>query len=218
MTNRHAKNSSGIIRHLFGKPEAFAGRSIIFLDRDGIINKKIEGGYVTAWDSFHFLPGIGETLRALSGLGSPIVIVSNQACVGKGLLTSEGLGEITHRFVDQLQRDGARIDAVYYCPHRVEDRCDCRKPRPGLLQEAAHDWAADMRQSVFVGDSPTDLDAAAAAGCNAVIVSEDAAIRRVQNIAVIQIRSTTGIYDAVSKLCTFADSRYPEWQPFSKGP
>jgi histidinol-phosphate phosphatase family protein len=206
---------SEIVRLLFSTPDASAARPAIFLDRDGIINEKIEGGYVTEWSSFQMIPGIRETVRALSGLGLPIVIVSNQACVGKALLTGRHLAQITRRFVEELRRDGARIDAAYYCPHTVEADCRCRKPRPGLLQEAARDWGADLRRSVFVGDSATDLEAATAVGCKAILFSKSApaAGKRPQEDT-LQVSNPDEIYAAVSRLLGLGVSDPDSPQPF----
>ena len=139
------------IRLFFSRPDTTTIKSAVFLDRDGVINKKISGGYVTDWRQFHFLPGIVETIANLASLGKPMIVVSNQAAVEKQLLDRSMLEQITRRFVGALRERGARIDAVYYCPHTPEMNCHCRKPKPGLLEEAAQDWSLDLNSSVLVG-------------------------------------------------------------------
>ncbi len=159
---------NGILRFLFSEPSSGDSSPAIFLDRDGVINKQIFGGYVTEWSQFEFVDGIKRTLAELTALRVPIIVISNQAGIGKGLLSVETLAEITRRFVSELQAEGARVDAVYYCPHVPEARCSCRKPRPNLLWQASRDWRINLPQSVLVGDSESDLQAARLAQCRAI--------------------------------------------------
>jgi histidinol-phosphate phosphatase family protein len=163
---------NGILRFLFSEPSSGDSSPAIFLDRDGVINKQIFGGYVTEWSQFEFVDGIKRTLAELTALRVPIIVISNQAGIGKGLLSVETLAEITRRFVSELQAEGARVDAVYYCPHVPEARCSCRKPRPNLLWQASRDWRINLPQSVLVGDSESDLQAARVAHCRAILLAE----------------------------------------------
>jgi D-glycero-D-manno-heptose 1,7-bisphosphate phosphatase len=166
---------------LFVRQPPERGRSpAIFLDRDGVINERIVGGYVRRWEEFHFIDGAEQALRQIRRLGVPILVISNQAGVGKGLASRHSLEEITTRFVQALARAGARIDAAYYCPHVNQDNCPCRKPRPGLLLQAARDWRLDLSRSVMVGDSLRDLEAAYAAGCRAVLFDSLENVRRAE--------------------------------------
>jgi histidinol-phosphate phosphatase family protein len=153
----------------FSRPRTARLQPGLFLDRDGVINRRIVGGYVTAWSQFTFVRGIKRVLATLTKLDIPLIVVSNQACVGKGMLSPPDLLKITHRFVAALAKSGARIDAVYYCPHTDADNCSCRKPRPGLLERAARDWRLDLTRSVMIGDSQSDLEAARAVSCRAVL-------------------------------------------------
>ena len=162
------------MRLIFTKPPDCGIRPAIFLDRDGVINQRIQGGYVTERRQFKFLPGIKETLASLSELRIPIIVISNQAAIGKGMLDASVLAEMTRRFVSLLATAGARIDAVYYCPHTPEAECPCRKPRPALLKQAARDWRLDLTLSILVGDSVSDLEAARAVGCQAVFLASRA--------------------------------------------
>ena len=160
----------GILRLVFGRP---AGRTegAIFLDRDGVINRRIVGGYVTRWSEFEFLPRAIDGIVALESIHAPIIVISNQAGVGKGLVTVENLGDTTGRLVAAVRERGGRIDAVYYCPHAPSAGCTCRKPKPGLLLQAASDWGIDLRSSLFVGDSPSDVAAARAVGAQPVLIT-----------------------------------------------
>ncbi len=144
-------------------------KSAIFLDRDGVINQN-RSDHVKAWSEFEFLPGAIEALRRLSRLDWPIVVVSNQAAIGRGLMTRETVEDIHSHMVSAVQRAGGRIDGVFYCPHRPEDKCDCRKPRPGLLFHAAQQLQLELKRSFFVGDAETDVLAAKAVGCRPVLV------------------------------------------------
>ena len=167
MSDRHERE---ILTLFFSKIKRGGGSPGIFLDRDGVINRRIEGGYATKWSEFKFIPGIRGAISELSSLKLPIIVVSNQAGVGKGLLPGSRLVSITKRFVTVLRRAGARIDAVYYCPHRASQKCPCRKPKAGLLRRAAADWGLELKKSILVGDSASDARAAKAAGCRSVLM------------------------------------------------
>lgn len=159
------------IRYAFRSPPLCRGRRPgIFFDRDGVINERIRAGYVTHWTGFHFIDGMVPVLRRLSRLRLPMIVVSNQSGVNRGLLGQRSLRQITSRFVDLLARHGARIDAAYYCPHTDEQACSCRKPKPGLLLRAARDYRIDLGRSIMVGDEPRDMEAAAAAGCAGILL------------------------------------------------
>jgi D-glycero-D-manno-heptose 1,7-bisphosphate phosphatase len=115
------------------------------------------------------MPGIRVALKQLASLGLPIIVISNQAAVGKGLLDSACLEEITTRMHHTLLADGTFVAAAYYCIHSPGENCPCRKPRPGLLTQAAEDFQIDLRRSVFIGDADTDVQAGWAAGCKPVL-------------------------------------------------
>ncbi len=105
-----------------------------FLDRDGVINRKPpEGQYVTRWEEMQILPGVAEAIASLSGAGFCAIVVSNQRCVAKGLLTILELDSIHQRLCQKLAKAGAEITEVYYCPHDEHPPCGCRKPAPGML-------------------------------------------------------------------------------------
>ena len=142
----------------------------ILLDRDGVINRRILKGYVTSWEQFEFLPQVLDALRLLTESGYSVIVVSNQACVSKGLTSSETLADITLRFVEEVKRNGGYIDGVYYCPHQDDDGCECRKPKPGLLLQAQREHRFAFADTFLVGDSQRDLMAACQVGCRAILV------------------------------------------------
>lgn len=141
----------------------------IFLDRDGVINEN-RADHVTRWDDFVPVPGALGGVRALSGLGLPIFVVTNQAIVGRGVITAEALDALHTRMCKLIADHGGRVSGVYVCPHRPEDNCNCRKPRPDLFVRAAHEHGLDLGQSYFIGDALTDVAAGQAAGCTTVVV------------------------------------------------
>jgi D-glycero-D-manno-heptose 1,7-bisphosphate phosphatase len=143
----------------------------VLLDRDGVINRRIVGGYVTCWEKFVFLPDALPALRLLTTHNYHVIVVSNQAGVGKGLMTAANLQEITGKFIGEVERNGGRIRSVYYCTHRAEDDCQCRKPKLGLLITAQAEHHFKFEDTFFIGDSESDLLAAQAVGCPFILVS-----------------------------------------------
>jgi D-glycero-D-manno-heptose 1,7-bisphosphate phosphatase len=138
----------------------------VFLDRDGVINRKPpEGQYVTRWEELHLLPDVAGAIGLLNRAGFRVIIVSNQRCVAKGLITVHELESMHLRMCEQLAADGATIDGVYYCPHERWLACSCRKPAPGMLLAAARKHQLDLAASWMIGDSEIDVEAGCNAGC-----------------------------------------------------
>jgi histidinol-phosphate phosphatase family protein len=138
----------------------------VFLDRDGIINRKPpEGRYVIRWEDFHILPGVVEGIALLNRAGFCVIVVTNQRCIAKGLMTVADLEKMHRRMSDFLARAGATIDGIYYCPHEMEPSCSCRKPAPGMLLEAARSRGIELPASWMIGDSDIDVEAGRNAGC-----------------------------------------------------
>ena len=137
-----------------------------FLDRDGVINRNApEGQYVTRWDDFQMLPGVVEGIGQLHQAGYSVIVVTNQRCVAKGLITERDLQSLHRQMTWYLSQAGAAIDAFYYCPHDVEPPCRCRKPAPGMLLDAAGQHGFDLAKSWMIGDSEVDIQAGKNAGC-----------------------------------------------------
>ncbi len=144
---------------------------IVFLDRDGVINEYPgDTKYVTSWSKFYFISGSIQAIRLLKEKGFKVFVVSNQAGVGKGIYSQDELNSLTHKMIDYLRKEGAELDGVYYCIHREEDNCNCRKPKTGLLEEAVSSLREKPEVCFFIGDSFRDMKAARAFGCMAVLV------------------------------------------------
>jgi histidinol-phosphate phosphatase family protein len=168
--------------------KASSGRGpAIFLDRDGVINVRRPGDYVLDWSQFEFVPGIQAALKQLSSLNLPMILVSNQAGVGKGLLDAAKLEEITRRMQKELLAGGVSLTAAFYCTHRADENCDCRKPQPGMLVRAAREFDIDLEHSIFIGDSASDVEAAFAAGCKPVLFGSTAIDARENSSAVNRV-------------------------------
>jgi D-glycero-D-manno-heptose 1,7-bisphosphate phosphatase len=144
----------------------------VFLDRDGVINRKApDGHYVTQWAHVSLLPGVAEAVRRIREAGFQIIVVSNQRAVAKGLISEVGLQFLHLRMWQQLFRGEKGFDAVYYCPHDNDFQCACRKPRPGMLLAAAQDRGIDLAASWMIGDSESDVLAGRSAGCRTIRIS-----------------------------------------------
>jgi len=141
----------------------------IFLDRDGVINEN-RPDYVKSWSEFRFLPGAREAIAKLTRAGHRIVVCTNQAGVARGCLSTKTIDEIHQRMLAHIVEAGGRVEKVYYCPHSKDERCLCRKPRPGMLLRARQELSLDLTNAVFVGDSITDIRAGLAAGVQAILV------------------------------------------------
>ena len=143
----------------------------IFLDRDGVINRnQARGDYVKSWEEFQFLPGALSAIARLTKAGFRLLVVTNQACVGRGIVPWATVQEIHARMIHEIARAGGRIDAVLCCPHTSQAGCDCRKPAPGLLRRAREEYGVDLGQALLVGDSIADVQTAAAVGIPAIMV------------------------------------------------
>ena len=147
----------------------------VFLDRDGTIIE--ESGYLDRLERLVFFPFSIDAVRALNDGGFTVVIVTNQAGIARGIVDEVFVGEAHRHIAERMQAGGARIDGVYYCPHYPEgtvaqyrQRCDCRKPQPGLLRRAARDLDLDLGRSFIVGDRWHDLAAGQAVGARGLLV------------------------------------------------
>ncbi len=136
------------------------------MDRDGVINRKApEGEYVTRWEDFHVLPGVAEGIALLNRADFSVIVVTNQRCIAKGLMTVAALEKLHERMTDLLVQGGAAVDGIYYCPHGTDQSCNCRKPAPGMLLDAARSRNIEMPVSWMIGDSDIDIEAGKNAGC-----------------------------------------------------
>ncbi len=147
---------------------------VVFLDRDGVINEfPGNGNYVTRVKNFHFIPGSLDAIRRLTEAGFTIFVVSNQAGVGKGIYSLDKLNRITKNMMAAVKKAGGRIKKVFYCIHRTEHDCDCRKPEIGSILRAMKAINTSMHHiehAFFVGDTKVDIQTGHKAGCKTIFV------------------------------------------------
>ena len=148
--------------------------STIFLDRDGVLNEKMpEGSYVASWADFHLLPGVPEAIARLNRAGLPVVVASNQRGIARGLYSVADVEAIHSAFQNVLKAHGAHVDGFYFCPHG-KGECNCRKPLPGLFDQAAKDFPAiEAANSAMIGDSLSDIEFGQRLGMLTVFIDGD---------------------------------------------
>jgi D-glycero-D-manno-heptose 1,7-bisphosphate phosphatase len=142
---------------------------VIVLDRDGVINHDSDQ-FIKSPDEWRPIPGSLEAVARLNHAGFRVVVATNQSGVGRGLLDIATLNAIHERMHKALAQVGGRIDAIFYCPHTADSQCECRKPKPGMLEEIGRRFNVDMTGIPCVGDSPRDLAAAEAVGAQPMLV------------------------------------------------
>lgn len=143
----------------------------VFLDRDGVINRYPgDKNYVTRQKEFRFLPRSKDAIARLYKNKYKIFIVSNQAGVGKGIFSRQTLDCITKKMLEAIKASGGKIEKVYYCTHRPEENCSCRKPKAGSIARIKKEYPIDLKSSYFIGDTIRDVHTARAARCKSVLV------------------------------------------------
>lgn len=142
---------------------------LVVVDRDGVINVDSDA-YVKSPAEWQALPGSLEAIGALTRAGVTVVVATNQSGVGRGLFSEAVLRQIHELMETEAARHGGRISGIYYCPHRPDEGCECRKPRPGLLQRIGRDYGCDLAGVPVIGDKVSDLAAAAAVGARGILV------------------------------------------------
>jgi D-glycero-D-manno-heptose 1,7-bisphosphate phosphatase len=152
----------------------FPGIKYVFLDRDGVTNRKLpEGQFVRCWRDFEFLPGVESAIAALNRSGRHIIVISNQRGIALGLYTRADVETLHMKLQEHMAEHGAHIDAFYYCPHD-RNQCDCRKPKTGLFEQVFRDFPeASAQNSIVIGDSITDIQAARTLGLLAIFIQGD---------------------------------------------
>lgn len=153
----------------------------IFLDRDGTLN--VYKGFLTDIEELELIPGTAEALKCINSSEYLAIVITNQPVIARGGCSVQELEEIHNKLETLLGKEGAYIDALYYCPHHPDKgfegerpeykiECDCRKPKPGMLLKAAEDYNIDLSQSIMIGDGKNDMEAGKAAGCQTILVDE----------------------------------------------
>ena len=150
-------------------------QAAVFVDRDGVLNEEM--GHLASVEQLQLIPGVSSALRRLNNLEIPVVVVSNQSVVARGICSEDEVREINAAIKRRLDLESAHVDAWYFCPHHPTEGkgrylldCECRKPKPGMLIQAAEELGLDLSSSVIVGDQVTDLEAGWRAGCKSVLV------------------------------------------------
>lgn len=142
---------------------------VIFLDRDGVINRD-SPRYVKSWQEFEFLPGSLSALRRLALAQYTVILITNQPALNRGLMAPSALEDIHVRLRAAVQQAGGEIADIFFCPHRPDEGCSCRKPKPGMILLAAGKWDIALADSVMVGDSAKDILCGKAAGCGSTVL------------------------------------------------
>ncbi|HUK43214.1 MAG TPA: HAD family hydrolase [Candidatus Bathyarchaeia archaeon] len=172
----------------------FSKVTFVFLDRDGVLNRKPPAGrFVTCWGEFELLPGVGGAIAVLNRSGHKAIVVTNQRGVALGLYSLEDLAGMHERLQAELAAASAHLDAIYVCPHEAGE-CNCRKPLTGLFEQAFRDFpAAGAGNSVMVGDSLRDIEAGRRTGMRTVLVddaaSSSADLQRARALADVRVAS-----------------------------
>lgn len=169
---------SGIIE----KKSLLNKQNAVFLDRDGTINKYV--GFLRKTEEFELIDGVAESIKKINDSGLLCIVVTNQPVIARGEVTVEKLEEIHNKMETLLGKEGAYVDAIYYCPHHPDKgfegeipelkiECNCRKPKPGMLLKASEDFNIDLSKSIMIGDGENDVKAGIAAGCKSVLLNKD---------------------------------------------
>jgi D-glycero-D-manno-heptose 1,7-bisphosphate phosphatase len=155
-------------------PITFPNVQYVFLDRDGVINRKLpEGQYVGRWNGFHLLSGVEAAISALNQSGRRIIVITNQRGIALGHYSEADVHSLHEQLQKHLAQHGAHIHAFYFCPHN-RDECDCRKPKIGLFEQALRDFpGASAANSIVIGDSLSDIQAAQNFGAPSIFIHGD---------------------------------------------
>ena len=146
------------------------GSKAIFLDRDGVINADTHYPYLSG--QIEFIPGIFDFCRKARAQGYLLIVITNQSGIGRGLFSEEQFHALMKWMMARFEKENCPLDAYYFCPHVDADKCNCRKPKPGMIIQAAKEWDVDVAQSVLIGDKERDVEAGRAAGLGKVVLFE----------------------------------------------
>jgi D-glycero-D-manno-heptose 1,7-bisphosphate phosphatase len=187
---------------------------LVILGRDGVLNEYREG-HVTTPEEWVPIPGALEAVSRLQHAGWMVVVATNQAGIGRGMIDMAAVNAVHARMNQCLMAEGARLDAVFFCPHTPEDHCACRKPKPGLMLEIGRRYGVELAQVPMVGDTARDLAAAAAAGCEPHLVQtgraaqlgDDTLMELIRSVPGARVHANLGAFvDFVLKRAHIADS------------
>jgi len=150
------------------------GSWTLFLDRDGVINKRLIDNYVKNIDEFEFLPGVQEAIAKFSKFFGRIFVVTNQRGISRGFMSAEDLRLVNNFMLKNIEESGGRIDKIYFCPHDRDENCGCRKPAPGMAFNAKEEFPeVDFSKSIMIGDSVSDIGFGKNAGMITVQITSE---------------------------------------------
>ena len=132
---------------------------VLFLDRDGVINKK-RTDYVKTINELKFIPNIFNALKKFNDIGFIIIVITNQSVVNRKIISEIQLKKIHNHMLKTMEKNSCKIAKIYYCPHHPEEKCDCRKPNSGMIKQAMNDFEIKTQNAILIGDSETDIEAA----------------------------------------------------------
>lgn len=142
----------------------------VFLDRDGTMATDVH--YCSRPEDLELFPDTSKAIRLLNQNGFKVIVITNQSGIARGYFTKETLAKIHEKMKRELAKEGAWVDGIYYCPHHPDDGCDCRKPKPRLLLQAASEHDIDLKYSFVVGDLQMDVDLGKAVGCKTILLGD----------------------------------------------
>ena len=177
----------------------------VLLDRDGTIIQDV--GYLDSCDKVKFLPRVSKAIKLLNKSGFKVIVITNQAGVARGYFTEETVKEINKYIRESLAEQGAVIDMIYYCPHHIEGtieeykkECYCRKPEPGMIEEAVRAFGIDLENSFVIGDKISDIEAGCRTGCKTILLAGEEILKSGGEMAVISDHIAPDLYEAVKWL------------------
>ena len=156
----------------------------VFLDRDGVINKE-RNDYVKSISELEMFPNVAKNIELLKNAGFLVVVITNQSAINRGLVTHEMVHKIHDSIQNHLKKNGTSVDGFFYCPHKPDENCICRKPKSGLLNKAILELNIDVNSSWMIGDNDSDIEAATSIGCKAIKINNnfslDNAVHKILN-------------------------------------
>ena len=144
----------------------------IFIDRDGVINHE-RNDYVKSISELEIFPNVVKNIELLKNAGFLIVVITNQSAINRGIITHEAVNQIHDSIQNHLKKNGTCVDGFFYCPHKPDENCNCRKPKSGLLHQAILELNIDPNSSWMIGDNKSDIEAAISVGCKAIKIDNN---------------------------------------------
>ena len=176
--------------------------SVVFLDRDGVINKDSDD-YIKNWSEFKFIPGSIEAIRLLTVNGLNPIVITNQSVINRNMISGKELNHIHDMMKKEIKNKGGRIRDIFFCPHIPDNNCGCRKPKPGLIHQAKAKYSLHLKSAVMIGDSAKDIECAKRAGCKGILVRTgnwEKAMITLKNKHIHPDYIAENLYDAVCRL------------------